>query len=175
MAIPFNPLLTETAVDLITQKLQAEFNPLLQEIDNQYSDGINLEPVENNSYFISDKIQTLSLPSIYVLFQDHAFQYSDDPNYLESEDRAIVVVTAEEIDAQNLARKMYRYARVLFGVLNLADLQDPNGRLQCKVVPQRLGYTEPGPITKSLQKEQAKYRMECVLELKLKHYEKNLT
>ncbi|MFA9202259.1 MAG: hypothetical protein ACEQSC_01800, partial [Candidatus Nanopelagicaceae bacterium] len=145
----------------------------LKEIDNQNPDGINLEPLDLNSIYISDKIQSLELPSVYVLSGASAFQYSDNQNYMESEDEIIVVMTAEEIGADELTRKMWRYGRVLYQTLNLVDLGDLAGRIKIKIIPTRLGYTIP--ITEKLQKGEQRFRMDAVLELKVLHYENNLT
>lgn len=173
MALPKFPLLSETTTNLIIDQLKANFNLNLAEVDNQYSDGLSLERVEDNSIFISDQIQTLSPPSIFVLASSLAYQYTDNPNYLQSEDDYVVVVTAEEVGAEELTKKIYRYARVLFGTLNLIDLQDASSRIKIKLVPQRLNYTQP--VTDKLTKQGGKFRMDCVLELKVYHYENNLT
>lgn len=173
MALQKTPLLTEAVSDLIIDKIKVDFNNYLKELDNQYSDGIGLEPVDLNSIHISDKIQTLDLPSIYVLSGASAFQYSDNQNYMESEDEIIVVLTAEEVGADSLTRKMWRYGRVLYQTLNLVDLGDAAGRIKVKLIPTRLGYTIP--ITEKLQKEEQRFRMDAVLELKVLHYENNLT
>lgn len=175
MAAPLQktPLLTEAAANLLITQFQNNFNLQLQQADNQYDDGINLEPVDDNSIHISDKIQSLDLPSFYVLFADHAFQYTENPNYLDSEDSVVLVVSAEDVGADSLTRKMWRYGRVLFGIFNLQQLTTDDQRLSIKTIPTRLGYSQP--ITTQLQKENQRFRMDTVLELKLMHFEKNLT
>lgn len=165
------PLLNETIVDLAFNHLKDNFNTWLSTADHQYSDGISLERVENERYYVSDKIQPLKLPSIFLLYGESAVQYTDDQNYLNTEDNAVFVLSFEDIDAEKLTRKGWRYARVLFGVLNLIDLKDSNGRLQAKIIPQRIVYTEP--IVSKLQKSGQKFRMDVVLEVKILHYEKN--
>lgn len=173
MALLKSPLLTEKSVDLIIDQIKNNFNLQLKELDNQYSDGINLEPLDDNAIHISDKIQALTLPSVYVLYGASAFQYSENPNYMQSEDEALVVLRAVEIGADSLTRKMYRYGRVLYGILNLVDLVDDGDRLKIKLIPTRLGYTQP--VTEKLQKEEQRFSMDVVVELKVLHYEKNLT
>lgn len=173
MALQKTPFLTEKTVDLVIAQIKANFNLALAELDNQYTDGINLEPVDDNAYEISDQIQPLTMPSVFVLAGPMQFNYNDKPNYLDSEDEMTVVVSCEDIGADVLARKAFRYARVLYGCLNLVDLKDADGRILIKTVPRRLGYTQP--IKDKLTKEQGKFRMDCVLELRILHFENNLT
>jgi hypothetical protein len=173
MALLKHPLLTEASADLIINQVKLQFNLLLQELDNTYVDGTNLEPLDDEAIHISDKIQTLTLPALYVLYGSHAFDYTENPNWLNSEDEVIVVLTAEDVGADVLTRKMWRYGRVLFGCLNLIDLNDSTGRLKIRTVPTRLGYTTP--ITDKLQKEEQRFRGDVVLELKVMHFENNLT
>ena len=172
MALQKNPLLTEKVVDMLLEQLKNNFNNYCSDIDNYYSDGISLEKIDENAYYITNQYEPLRMPSIFVLFEDHAFQYSRDPNYLESSDSCIVVVTSEDVGAATLTRKMWRYGRVLYSCLNLVDLVSGDGRLKLKVIPNRLGYTQP--ITEKLKERGRKFRMDAVLELTIQHYEKFL-
>lgn len=165
------PLMNEKIVDLAFEFLRANFNEWLTKADHKYSDGISLEKVEPNRYYITDKIQPLKLPAIFMLYGESAVQYTDNPNYLNTEDQALFVLSFEDMDAEKLTRKAWRYSRVLFGVLNLLDLEDDGGRLKARIVPQRVVYTDP--IVSKLQKSGQKFRMDVVLEVKILHYEKN--
>jgi hypothetical protein len=171
-AVPFFPLLTEQVVDLMITQIQQNFNAQLTSTDNQYSDGLGVEPLDDKSIFISDQFQGVRMPSVHILFNEMAFQYSQEPNYLESRDRCLVVLSAEAMGADLCTRKVWRYGRVLFSVLNLASLSTSDGRLQINLIPQRLGYTQP--IKDKLNEKARKFRMDCVLELQIKHYEKNI-
>jgi hypothetical protein len=165
------PLLNEEIVTLAFNHLKENFNTWLSTADHQYSDGISLERVENERYYISDKIQPLKLPAIFMLYGESAVQYTDNPNYFSTEDQAIFVLSFEDMDAEKLTRKGWRYSRVLFGVLNLLEMKDAAGRLQAKIIPQRIVYTDP--VVSKLQKSGQKFRMDVVLEVKILHYEKN--
>lgn len=176
MAVQKSPLLTEKVVDVIKKHIQDNFNEALLEDENKYADGIALEQVAPNSIYITEDVQALRLPAIYILFDEHDFDYSTRPNYMESRDKCVIVLTAEGIDASGLTRKLYRYAKVLFEILNLADLVDVQGaenRMKLKLIPQRLGYTRT--VTNKLTQQEQRFRKDCVLELEIKHYEKNLT
>jgi hypothetical protein len=164
------PLLTEAAVDLLIDQLKSNFNTLLTEIDNQYDDGINLEPLGDESIHLSDRIEGLRLPSCHILFGHHAFNYTKDPNYLESADGVVVVLSAEDSGDEILTRKMWRYGRVLHACFNLMSLGD--SRIQIQTIPKQLGYT--ATIASKMSKEKSRFRKDAVLELELMHFEKNL-
>lgn len=169
----FSPLLNEAAANLIIDKIKAEFNPALISIDNQYSDGISLEPVKAEAIYISDKFETLQPPAIFVLFGNTAFNYTKDQNYLDASDECVIVVSGEDVGADRLTKKMWRYARVIYSLFNLTDLVTADQRLKITCIPRRLGYAD-----KAIQKmgdRKKKYRQDCVLELELRHFEKNLT
>lgn len=170
------PLLSEVVVDLIIDKLKAEINPTLQTADFKYGDGISLAPIQKSSYYISNLIEPLVLPACFVMMGDHAFQYSDNPNYLESEDTVLVAITMEGIGDQNVTRMAFRYARALYGVLNLAHLEDSNGpdnRIGITLIPQRIDYTQA--VGQKMDDRETRFRKDVLLTLKVMHYEKNLT
>lgn len=173
MAIQNFPLLTEPTRDLVLNQLKANFNSFLTDVDHQYNDGINLEPVDDASYFISYRFRTIRPPAIYVLFEKHAFQYADEPNYIQSDDRCLVVLSCEDIDGEVLTRKSERYARILFACLNQIELVTQDQRLKIQVIPESIDYLQP--VSDKLQDAQKKFRIDVVLTLKLLHYEKLLT
>jgi hypothetical protein len=174
MSLLKQPLLTESVVNLMIDQINSQFNTLLADVDNQYTDGISLEPLDKASIYISTQFQTLNPPAVFILFKEHAFQYTKDPNYLDSKDKCIVAVSAQDVGADNLTKKSWRYGRVIFDCFNLVDLQttETPPRLKITTVPQRLGYTQP--IRDTLNASAQEYRMDCVLELEIKHFERNL-
>lgn len=172
MAALRTPFLTEKVMQLIKGELQDNFNLKLKEIDNQYDDGINLEPVDDNAIHFTDLIQTLSPPAIYILPGPSRFQYQDQPNYMESEDEILVAVTAEDVGADILTLKSMRYARVIYSCLNLVDLFDDDARCEIHIVPDRLAYTQP--IASKLNSSEQTFRMDCVFTMKVMHFEENL-
>lgn len=167
------PLMWESAIGLVQAQIDSVFNNALQEIDNQYDDGISLEPISANSIFISNKIQPLDLPAVFLLAGEMAFDYSGDPNYLNANNELMVVVSSEDVGADRIQRKAWRYQRVLMECLNQVELKSSDGRLLIKCLPKRTGTTEP--IATKLVEFGQKYRSEAVLELTLLHYEKNIT
>ena len=167
-----NPaLLSEGTVDLIIKHLKDNFNAYAAHPDFQYTDGISLEPV--NSFYINRKFESLDLPAIYVLIGAHIFQYQDNQNYLNAEDDVLIVLSAEDTDTENLTRKMFRYGRILHALFNIQDLSTADGRLKLVTVPSRLGYAED--VISAMPKQAKRFRMDAVLELKVQHYENNLT
>ena len=173
MAVLKYPLLNETAANLIIEKIKSEFNAHLAEVDNQYKDGINMEPVKSESIYISDKFETLQPPGIFVLFGNMAFNYTKDQNYLDASNECVIVVSGEDVGADRLTKKMWRYARVIYSMFNLVDLNSTDGRLKITSIPKRLGYSDK--VIQKMSDSKKKYRQDCVLELELRHFEKNLT
>lgn len=167
------PLLLESVAELLKKRAQDYFNVALTEVDNQYDDGITLEPLDDSAIYFSDLLQTVSPPALYILSGSAAFQYSDDPNYLNLEDEFLLVITSEDMGADRMQRKAWRYQRVLMETFNLVDLQDTNNRLKIRVIPQRLGTSQP--IKTKLTEFEQKYRMDALLEVKVMHYEKNIS
>lgn len=167
------PLLNEKSADLLLGQLKSSFNVRLTEVDHQYSDGITLEPLDDQDIFISDKFENLGMPAAYVLFGSMAFNYTNNPNYLEASNECVIVLTAEDVGADILTRKLWRYARVLYSCFNLVDLVSDDTRLHIKCVPKRLGYSD-AKVTGNLQERERKFRQDCILELELLHFEKNL-
>ena len=174
MALPKLPFLNEDAADLMIAHFKSNFNAYLKDIDFKYSDGLSLEPVEEQSIYISDKYEALQPPAVYFLFGEMAFNYTNDENYLSASNSCVVVLSFEEKDANDMTRKAWRYARALFGIFNLVVLNSADGRLEMKCVPRRLGYSDDKVADKMSQRER-KFRKDCVLELELMHFEKNLT
>lgn len=169
-----SPLLNEKSADLIIEHIKSAFNLKLTELDNQYSDGISLEPLDDQHIYISDKFESLGMPACYVLFGTMAFNYTDNPNYLDATNECVVVLTGMDVGADVLMRKMWRYGRVLYSTLNLVELKDADDRLLTKLVARRLGYSDQKVSGQMPQMEQ-KFRQDLVLELDILHYEKNLT
>jgi len=169
----FYPLLNEESANLLIDQLKSTFNAQLQIVDNMYSDGISLEPLKSESIYISEKFEPVRLPAAFVLFGNFTPEYSKEPNYLEGKNEVVIVISAEDMGADALTKKMWRYARVAFSSFNLVDLQTSDGRLKIRCVPKRIGYSDK--VTTKMSQEKKKYRQDCVIELDVLHYEKNLT
>lgn len=167
------PLLIEGALNLIKDKISSGFNATLQEIDNQYDDGISLEPISENAIYISDQIQSVQLPAVFILTGTSTFKYDTDPNYLNLEDEFVIVVSCEDIGAETIQKKLFRYQRILIELLNLEKLETSDGRLKLQCIPTQFGKTQP--IVTKLKDGSQSFRGDAVMEMKVLHYEKNLT
>ncbi len=167
------PLLNESSADMIIGQIKEQFNVRLAEVDHQYNDGISLEPLADEDIFISDKFENLGMPAAYVLFGNMAFNYTNNQNYLEASNELVIVLTAEDVGADILTRKLWRYARVIYSCFNLVDLVSTDSRLHIKCIPKRLGYSDV-KVTGKMQERERKFRQDCVLELELMHFEKNI-
>ena len=174
MPTQVSPLLNEESANLIIQQIKDAFNVKLLEVDNQYSDGISLEPLDDQNIYISDKFENLGMPAVFVLFGTMAFNYTDKQNYLDATNECVIVVSGQDVGADVLTKKMWRYARVIYSALNLVELKSADGRLEIKLIPRRVGYSDT-KITGKLPQEEQKFRQDCILELDVMHFENNLT
>ncbi|MBL0233239.1 MAG: hypothetical protein IPQ08_06200 [Chitinophagaceae bacterium] len=172
MALQKTPLLHFGALELLRDQFNNNFNSYLQDVDHEYTDGLSLEPIDQTSVYISDKFQTLTPPACYILTEPMDINYSTDPNYLTAESLYNIVITLEDMGADVLELKAFRYARALFAVYNLIDLVTADQRLRIRTLPARIGYGDT--IKSKLSQEGQIYRKDCVLELKVKHFEKNI-
>lgn len=165
------PLLTERITELLISKVQSDFNAALQDEDNFYSDGISLEPIE--TIRIAEEVESLTMPCLYVLDGPTEFNYDDDQNYSKAETDYVLVVSSEEIGAEAMKRKSWRYRRVLMRLFNLAELVTDDSRLKVYCVVTRSGSTSPSAVKQRLPSQEQKFRSDAVLELKVRSYEKN--
>jgi len=165
------PLLTESITALIQAKVQSDLNAALQDVDLQYSDGISLEPVD--TIRIAQQVESLSLPCLYILDGPAEPQYDTDPNYQICESQFVLVISSEEVGAENMKRKAWRYQRALLRLFNLAEMVTSDSRLKVYCVPTRFGSTTPSVVASRLPSQEQKYRSDAVLELKIKSFEKN--
>jgi hypothetical protein len=172
MAAQKSAKLIEATVDLMKSQISTLFNAALAAPDNQYNDGINLEPLNEDAVYISDKVQPVGMPWAFILAGSAKFDYEHNPNYLIAEIEAVIVVSSEEVGAEKMQRKAWRYQRVLYEALNQADLNSADGRLKIKIIPTRTGTTDP--IATKLAEFGQKYRSDAVLEVVIQHYEKFL-
>ena len=173
MTLQKGPLLMESVVDLITAKLKVDFPLRCAEADNQYSDGISLPPPADENYYISTRKQALGLPACYVVGGPAEMNYAGAPNYHISDDEVVLMLSAEDEDAEKLQRKVWRYQRMLFVICNQLELSDPDGRLKIQMIPRRFGVTD-GAQTAALDNGQKRFRQDAVIEFGVYHYEKRL-
>lgn len=167
------PLLVEGSQNLILQHLKDNFNNAVLDTDNSYSDGINIEPIEGQSFYTDESFMTLNPPAVYVLGGDMTLKNSESANYVVADIVFIVAVTTENVGADKLKAQSQRYARVLFGLLDQANLGTSDGRLQVHLVVNRVLFSDTAP-TKKMSEASHMYRKDCYLEVTAQHFEKKL-
>lgn len=166
------PQLNNESISLLKNLFNNSFNDLLKQVDHEYSDGVSLAPIDQTNVYISDVFQPLVLPSCFILVGETDIKYDSDPNFIKASTNVTVVVSFEGVGYDNLMTLAFRYMRALYAVYNLKDLVSNDGRVKIKTVPQRFGYSDP--VKTKLDESGQFYRKDCVLELEVKHYEKNL-
>jgi hypothetical protein len=111
--------LVETAVSAIRDRmLRPQFNAMLELVYAQAGDPtINLERVEDNRYYISEGIEPLQPPAIFIVAEssDHDLNAQ---NFAWQKHNIFVAAVFEDLEAQRLQRKGWRYAQALWLALH---------------------------------------------------------
>lgn len=111
-------LMVESAVDQIITILRGTLNAALDLVAEEVDDAtINVEHVSANNYYISEGIEPLQPPSIFVIADktmlDLRFQ-----NSVFQRHHVLVGAVVEDIGVQKLTRKAWRFAQALHDVLH---------------------------------------------------------
>lgn len=167
------PLLSERISDLMREKIQNEFNSVLAEEDYQTTDGISLEPLTPESIRISTEVESLTMPTVYILDGPSEMIYDDDQNYMKAETEFVLAIASEEVGAEAMKRKAWRYQRVLWRLFNLAELKSGDARLMVRCFPVRYGTSTPSSSKSRLPGQEQKFRSDAILELRVRSFEKN--
>lgn len=169
------PLLIGPARDLILNYLRDNINDQIQNNADYYrDDGINIEPIISTAFYISEKFLSVQPPALYV-FQDGPmrFIYDDDPNFLEADDKFLIVISAQDVGADVLQQKCETYGQILFYLLDQQDLVTTDGRLKLHIVNESLDFSDLMAIKQGETGEI--YRRDVLLRITAKHFEARTT
>ncbi len=167
------PLLNGPARDLILGYLQKNISNEFTLKDNFRSDGVNVQPIPQSSFYISEVFGTLQPPACYVLTGLMKFNYQGAPNWLEAETEFKVIVSSEDVGADVLQKQAESYGRILFKLLDQIDLATPDNRLRVHLVIDTLDYSDI--IARKLGKEDVIYRRDVELKIKALQFEARTT
>ena len=168
------PLLAGAARDLILDYLKANINTEIALADNMRTDGINVEPVDSDAFYISEAFLSKSPPAIYVL-KDGAmrFLYDERPNWLQAEIPFMIVASVQDMGADVLEQKAESYSRILFKLLDQRDLQDGANRIRVHLVIESLETSDL--MAKKLTEVGQEFRRDVILKIKALHYAARFT
>jgi hypothetical protein len=150
------PSMVEGAVNAIVAHLQANFNANLDLVAEFWQPDpakLNLVPVPPSSYYISDAVEALSIPAIFVV-ADRSPHDLHAQQWLRQLHQFFVGIVVEAVEAQRLQRMAWRYAQA--GWLTLHD-QNLTGGTRVQVTEinygPTLGQTTPTGALRSFRKD----------------------
>lgn len=176
MSSVHGPLLIGPARDLILNYIKANINALIQDTnDYKRTDGINIEPIDSDAFYISEKfLLSLSPPAVYVLKDGPMkFSYQGAPNALEASDRFMVIVSAQDVGADVLEQKCETYGQILFTLLDQQKLVTEDGRLMVQLVINDMDFSDL--MAKQAGETGEIYRRDVILRLTALHFEARTT
>lgn len=156
--------LVEQAVDHIVDHLRDQLNGYIALTYDEAEDStINLPPVQADRFYISEGIDPLVLPAVFVVASrtDHDLRAQ---NFAGQMHDVFVGLVAEDLGIQRLQRKVWRYGRALWLALHDQAIGD------MKALVRSLDY---GPTlqTVTAQGGQRSFRKDVVLRCACLHYE----
>lgn len=169
------PLLIGPARDLILNYLKDNINNEIKNPDYQRDDGINIEPISSQAFYIS-KLFLISMqpPSVYVLKNGKMkMDYTDAPNWLRARDPFKVILSCEDVGADILEQKCETYGQILFKLLDQQDLETTDGLLKIHTVIEALDFGEE--MARNSGETGEIYRRDVILELTALHFEARTT
>lgn len=156
--------LVERAVDTIIDHLRGTLNGF---IDVVYGDEliptINPVRIPVDRYYISEAIHPLQLPAVFVVadMSDHDLTAQ---NFAAQEHSVLVAAVAEDIEAQRMQRKVWRYAKALWLALHDQAIGD------IKVLVRSIDYGPTLSMVTELAGQRA-FRKDTILRCDVLHYE----
>jgi len=166
------PLLSGPARDAVVTYLQANLNAALATDDILRDDGINLEPISSDNYFIDENFTPLKWPACFVIIGKMKFNYDRGQNYIDGVHELETVIVIEERTFDRIQKKVESYGRALFKVLDQQQLIGPDERFQLKLVSDEIEYS---PTFETKASAGSKYyRKAIVYKWRAMHFEKTL-
>ena len=117
----------QAIADIRDQMLRPQFNAVLELVYAQNPDHtINLQRVPDNRYYISEAIEPLNPPAIFIV-SDRTTHDLNWQNGAMQEHTIIVGCVVEDHEVQRIVKKSWRYAQAIVNVLH--DKGTPNIRV----------------------------------------------
>lgn len=120
----------EVAVQLIQAQIQSNIAAALSDVRTERADPVvTTEPPRE--YFIYPDPNVYRPPAIITLFEGQSIKNQlSDGNFINAEDRIIVVCVVEDRLERLLTIKSWRYQAALMKCLHLVSLTNSNGNLR---------------------------------------------
>lgn len=156
--------LVERAVDLTIDHLKDQLNGFISLVYNDSPDKtINLPFVAPNRFYISEGIEPLQTPAVFVV-ADRTDHNLGAQNFEAQRHSILVGMLVEDVEVQRLQRKVWRYAKALWLALHDQALGD------IKILVRSADY---GPtLAAATPAGQRSFRKDVVLRCDVLHYER---
>lgn len=124
------PQLVETAVEMTIAMLRSGLNQELANVYTAYTvpgpggDGINLGFVPDDRYYITEVIDPLEPPAVFVLAEGSEHDLVAGQNYELTKHRLFVVLLVEDVEITRLTREAWRYGLAAWRVLHDRQLNN---------------------------------------------------
>lgn len=164
------PELIEGAVDRLVTEVQANIESALLQVAQSHldpqtggSDGIDTPVPDPDRYYISELIEPLRVPSIFVIADRSEHLLERGQQFFDQAHTILVgVVTDDAQSVLNLTRKVWRYAQALIIVLHDQNL----GPLH--VLVESVDYS---PVLVRGTAQERVFRKDATLRCKVMHLE----
>ncbi len=174
------PQLIELAVQEIIQNLQMNLNANIDLVFTKYNDPtlgldaakINLAHVPLDRYYITDAVEPLILPTVFVIGDRTEHELGDAQNIAKQRHRVHVALLAYDYELPRLTRMAWRYATAMW--LTLHDSEQgiggmpPTGHVLAREVNYSPTYRSRGPAPDTGQRA---FRKDITLTLDVHQYE----
>jgi hypothetical protein len=155
--------LVERAVDLLVEHLQDQLNGYIGLAYDEAGDDINLPLLSPDRFYISDGIEPLQPPAVFVV-ADRTEHDLTAQNFAAQTHTLFVALLAEDLGIQKLQRKVWRYGKALWLCLHDQALGD------VKVFVRSLDYSPT--IQAAAATGQRSFRKDVTLRCTVEHYER---
>lgn len=161
-----HPKLIEGAVDqviaLTRQRLPAMIELVQAEHQNGGEEPITLEPVSPDRYYISEQVEPLRRPCVFVLDDVTRMPLTLGQNITHAIHMVNVVILVEDTTTARLVRKTWRYARAMY--LAIHD----QSTLSLNILVERFNYS---PVFARDARDGRTFARDITLGVRLMHFE----
>lgn len=152
-------------VDLIKNNIDSALADLRADRPDNF---VNTESPAN--YFIYPKAIGYQTPCVFVLGRTVQFLPSRGQNHINATVMVQVSIVVEDIGAESLTYKCWRFSDALHSILDQAQLVSTDGKVKNTI---KVITAEFGDAVQIKSQVESPFRMETMLVLEVEHYEQN--
>lgn len=162
-----HPKLIEGAVDQVIAIARSRLNGMIDLVQSEHQNGnveepITLEPVSPDRFYISEQVEPLRRPCVFVLDDITRMPLNLGQNITHSLHMVNVVLLVEDTTTARLVRKTWRYARAMY--LAIHD----QSTLSLNILVERFNYS---PVFSRDSRDGRTFARDITLGVRLMHFE----